>query len=319
MLSRVAESLFWLARYVERAEVISRRLDVNFHSLLDTDLPDHGDAWQRLLLAGSSDALFREHFEEYRAAAVTEFLLWHADNPNAVVTCVARARENARGVREQISTEMWEELNKLHLYLAQVRPESVLRSPHDFFVRVREGSHGLQGVMRATLPRGEAFEFLELGTHLERADMTARVLAVEYPAVAASAADSTEGIARLTALLKSCGVFEAFRKAERSQFSAPRVLEYALLERNSPRTVLFCLNACLRSLRGISDGSDAPSRALGRLAAELSFLDAPQDGAQVARLLERVLSEVDRIGGEIAAAYFTTRVIIPGPYAQAQQ
>jgi uncharacterized alpha-E superfamily protein len=320
MLSRVAESLYWTARYVERAEVIGRRLDVNFHALLDADLPDHGEAWRRLLLVGGSDALFREHYEEYTAQSVTEFLLWHPDNPNAVVACVARARENARGVREQISSEMWEQLNGLHLFLSAVRPEAVLRAPHGFFVRVREGSHGLQGVMSATLPRGEAYEFLELGAHLERADVTSRVLAVEHPVVTGLPPDSTEAIARLTALLKSCGVFEAYRRAERSQFTAERVLEYVLLERNSPRTVLFCLDACLRSLAAISSGSAAPARALGRLAAELSFLEGAElHGSRLGPLLDRVQQEIDRAGSEIATAYFTTRVIVPGPYAQAQQ
>jgi uncharacterized alpha-E superfamily protein len=320
MLSRVAESLYWMARYVERAEVIGRRLNVNFHALLDADLPDHGEAWRRLLLVGDNDALFREHFDEYTAQSVTEFLLWHPANPNAVVTCVAQARENARGVREQISSEMWEQLNTLHLFLAAVRPEAVLRAPHGFFVRVREGSHGLQGVMKATLPRGEAYDFLELGAYLERADVAARVLAVEYPIVAALPAESTEGIARLTALLKSCGVFEAYRKAESSQFNAARVLEYVLLDRNSPRTVLFCLQACLSSLASISGGSELPTRALGRLAAELSFLDGAElYGEQFGPLLVRVQRDISRAGNEIAGAYFTTRVIVPGPYAQAQQ
>jgi uncharacterized alpha-E superfamily protein len=320
MLSRVAESLYWMARYVERAEVIGRRLDVNFHALLDADLPDHGEAWRRLLLVGGSDALFREHFDEYTAQNVTEFLLWHPENPNAVVACVAQARENARGVREQISSEMWEQLNSLHLFLAGVRPESVLRAPHDFFVRVRNGSHGLQGVMRATLPRSEAYDFLKLGAHLERADFTARVLTVEYPVVAALPAESRDGIARLAALLKSCGAFEAYRKAESSQFSAERALEYVLLERNSPRTVLFCLDTCLRSLSAISSGSDPPARALGRLSAELSFLDVAElHGDQFGPALDRTLREINRAASEIAAAYFTTRLIVPGPYAQAQQ
>lgn len=320
MLSRVAESLYWVARYVERAEMIGRRLDVNFHGLLDADIPDHGEAWRRLLLVGDSDALFREHFEQYTAQTVTEFLLWHPENPNAVVACIARAREDARGVREQISSEMWEQLNSLHLFLAGARPEAVLRAPHSFFVRVREGSHGLQGVIRATLPRGEAYDFLEVGAHLERADFAARVLSVEYPVLLTMRGESSEGVGRLTALLKSLGVFEAYRKAERSQFSAERVLEYLLLDQYSPRTVLFCLRACLHSLDSISRDSEQPARALGRLAAELSFLDGGDlHGGQLGPLLDRVQREIDRAGKEIAAAYFTTRVIVPGSYSHSQQ
>ena len=113
-------------------------------------------------------------------------MLWHPANPDAVTACVARARENARGVREQISSEMWELLNRLHLLVSRTRPAAVLASPHAFFVRIREASHAFQGVMKATLPRGEAYEFLELGAHLERADTTARLLAVKVPGLRAA-------------------------------------------------------------------------------------------------------------------------------------
>src|SRR5262249_12498545 len=205
MLSRVAESLYWMARYVERAELVSRLLHVNFHTLLDADQPDRGDAWRRLLLLGGNDVVFREHFDEYTAQAVTEFLLWRPENPDAVVACVARARDNARGVRDQITSEMWEELNRLHLLLVTNPPGGHTRPERELFVRVRDGSHGLQGLIRSTLPRGEAYEFLELGAHIERADFTARILAVEYPVVAVLPQDSREETVRLTALLKSCG------------------------------------------------------------------------------------------------------------------
>jgi uncharacterized alpha-E superfamily protein len=320
MLSRVAESLYWTGRYVERAELASRLLHVNFHVLLDSPEAGQREAWRRVLLVGGSDDLYREHFDRYDAQAVSEFVLWHPANPNAVVACVANARENARSVRDQISSEMWERLNRLHLFLTTHRRGSVARAQHDLFAGVREGSHSFQGTMRATLPRGEAYDFVDLGHHLERADVTARVLAVEYPAVAALPPDSTEETVRLTALLKSCGAFEAFRKADRSFLQAPRVLEYLLLDRRCPRTVLFCLDACLASLAAIPGASDRPERAFGRLAAELSFLEVGElHGAQLERLLERIIRGVDAAGSELAEAYFTTRAFVPGPYAQAQQ
>ena len=176
-------------RYVERAEIVSRSCTSSFHALLDSDQADRAETWRRLLWLGGTDDLFREHFDEYTAETVSEFLLWGPENPNAVVACVARARENARGVRDQISTEMWEELNRLHLFLAaRAGCGASARAQHELFVRVRQGSHGLQGVMRATMPRGEAFEFLELGTHVERADTTARMVAVVSPVVAGAPA-----------------------------------------------------------------------------------------------------------------------------------
>ena len=181
MLSRVAESLFWTARAIERAENTSRLFDVRFHGLLDARVNDPEEEWRDLLRSIGRDDLFREHFSEYTPKAVTEFLLWHPANPDSVTVCVARARENLRGVREQISSEMWEHLNRLHLLVARARHSRVLEAPHEFLVRVREGSHAFQGVTKATLSRGEAFEFLELGAHLERADTTARVLFTSAP------------------------------------------------------------------------------------------------------------------------------------------
>jgi uncharacterized alpha-E superfamily protein len=297
MLSRVAESLYWTGRYIERAEDTSRLLHVNFHGLLDADLPDRGRAWRELILFLGRDDVFQEHFSDYTAQTVTEFVLWHPANPDAVTACVARARENARGVREQISTEMWEHLNRMHLLVSRTRPATVLASPHDFFVRIREGSHAFQGVMKATLPRGEAYEFLELGAHLERADSHAW----------------------LANLLKSCGAFEAFRKQESDELRAARVVAYLLLERRLPRAVCFCLELCLSAIRAISGDAVRPERAIGRIFGELAFAELHALDETTERLLERVMRGIADAADEIAAGYFTTRSIPPGPYAQQQQ
>jgi uncharacterized alpha-E superfamily protein len=320
MLSRVAESLYWTARYVERAELMSRLVHVKFHSLLDSDQADPTEAWRRLLYLGGSHDLYREHHDAYGAETVSEFLLRGRGNPNSVVACIARARENARGVRDQISTEMWEELNRLHLYLATSRLQGVNHAQHQLFVHVRQSSHAFTGVTHATLPRGDAFELLQLGAHIERADVTARILAVEYPGLTYLPPDSLEETVRLTSLLKACGAFEAFRKAERSVMRAPRVLEYLLLDRLCPRTVLFCLEECRQSLERIAGSSDRPERAIGRLASELSFLEmADLHDEQLGPRIDRILEGIAAGGGEIAAAYFATRVLVPGAYAQAQQ
>jgi uncharacterized alpha-E superfamily protein len=319
MLSRVAESLYWTGRYIERAENTSRLLHVNFHGLLDADLPDHGQAWRELLLLVGRDDLFREHFNEYTAQAVTEFLLLHPANPDAVTACIARAREDARRVRAQISSEMWEHLNRLHLLLSSSSRAIVLGSPHDFFVRIREGSHAFQGVMKATLTRGDAYEFLELGFHLERADSTARILAAKAPALLA-AAPTQESMARLSELLKSCAAFEACRKQESDELRAIRVLDFLLRERQFPRAVLFCLERSLDAIRAISGSSDRPERAIGRASAALTFVDlAELDVDSIRALLGRVLKGANAAASEIAAAYFTTRVVLAGPYAQQQQ
>jgi uncharacterized alpha-E superfamily protein len=318
MLSRVAESLYWTGRYIERAEDTSRLLHVNFHGLLDADLPDRGRAWRELILFLGRDDVFQEHFSEYTAQTVTEFVVWHPANPDAVTACVARARENARGVREQISSEMWEHLNRLHLLVSHTRPTTVLASPHDFFVRIREGSHAFQGVMKATLTRGEAYEFLELGAHLERADSTTRLLSVKVPGLTAAEPEAATH-AWLANLLKSCGAFEAFRKQESDELRAARVVAYLLLERRLPRAVCFCLELCLSAIRAISGDAVRPERAIGRIFGELAFTELHALDETTERLLGRVMRGIADAADEIAAGYFTTRSIPPGPYAQQQQ
>jgi uncharacterized alpha-E superfamily protein len=318
MLSRVAESLYWTGRYIERAEDTSRLLHVNFHGLLDADLHDQGRAWRELILFLGREDVFLEHFSDYTAQNVTEFVLWHPANPDAVTSCVARARENARGAREQISSEMWEHLNRMHLLVSRPRPAAVLASPHDFFVGIREGSHAFQGVMKATLPRGEAYEFLELGAHLERADATARLLSVKLPDLTAGEPKSVTH-AWLSNLLKSCGAFEAFRKQESDELRAAGVVAFLLLDSRLPRAVRFSLELCLSAIRAISGEAARPEWAIGRLCAELEYTDLRELDETTALLLERVLQGLTDAAHEIATGYFTTRSIPPGPYAQQQQ
>jgi uncharacterized alpha-E superfamily protein len=319
MLSRVAESLYWTGRYMERAEDTSRLLHAHYHALLDADPPNRAEAWRQLLQLLGRDELFREHYGSYLAASVTEFLLWHPANPDAVTACVARARENARGVREQVTGEMWERLNRLHLLLAERRPSGARMAPHDAFELVRESSHAFQGVMKATLPRGEAYEFLELGAHLERADVTARILAAKAPALVI-APSTPATAARLTELLTSCGAFEAARRRERDELRADLVIDFLLRDRRFPRAVLFCLERCLGAIRSISGDRDRPERALGRISAELTFARLGElDVTALAALLAFVLRSVSEATEELASVYFTTRVVVAGPYAHQQQ
>jgi uncharacterized alpha-E superfamily protein len=214
---------------------------------------------------------------------------------------------------------MWEHLNRLHLFASRTRPTAVLASPHDFFVRIREGSHAFQGVTKATLPRGEAYEFLELGTHLERAYATARLLAITVPGLtAAEPAEVTDE--RLSSLLRSCGAFEAFRKqASSDELHPAHVVAYLLLERRLPRAVCFCLELSLAAIRAISGPALRPEMAIGRVFSELAFTELLLLDASTEQLLERVIRGLVDAADEIAAGYFTTRVIPPGPYAQQMQ
>lgn len=320
MLSRSADSLYWLARYIERAEDTARLLDVEFHSLLDRHVANPEEAWREFLRTLGKQDAFNEHFDEFTAGTVTSYLLWHPGNPDSVTACVAAARENARSVRDQISTEMWERINRLFLLVTDVDRAAVLPSPHRFFVRLRDGSHGFLGVTEATMERGEGYQFLRLGTHLERADMGARVLNAAFVTSDGAYADGAPDSAQMIDLLKSCSAFEAFRRQAGARLAPTRVAEYLLLDRVFPRAVLYCLNTCLEVVRSVSGPSNGPERTIGRLCAELSFHDVFDVSADPFRqMLARVQGSIIESGDEICDTYFITRVLAPAAFAQAQQ
>ena len=252
-----------------------------------------------MLLLGRDD-VFREHFDEYTAQAVTEFMLWHPANPDAVTACVARARENARGVREQISSEMWEHLNRLHLLVSRTRPAAVLASPHEFFVRIREGSHAFQGVMKATLPRGEAYEFLELGAHLERADATARLLAVKVPGLhARPSRPPVDARARSRRCCKLVRRVRGLPQAGAATSCGPApVVAYLLLERSAARArSASASSSALSSIRAISgDGAAARARDRPRLRRARRSPSCTRSTPRRELLLERVHARPRRRG-----------------------
>ena len=238
MLSRVAESLYWTARYVERAENVTRLLDVEYHALLDAHVSDHGEAWQQLVaLLGDTEA-FAEHFDAFTAHNVADWLLWHDGNPNAVASCITAARENARSVREQISGEMWEAINSLFLLVGRANKSTTVRGPHAFFEQLRNGAHRFQGCADATMTHGEPYEFIQLGLHLERASTTVRVVRSRYPVAVSLANDDPAQAHELIALLKSCSAFEAYVKRHGATFEPFDIAESLVRSEQFPRSVL---------------------------------------------------------------------------------
>ena len=185
MLSRVAESLYWTARYVERAEDVTRLLDVNFHALLDAQVEDEARPGCRSCSCSATRSATPSTSTRRRRSNVSDWVLWHDGNPNAVANCVTLARENARSVREQISGEMWEAINKLFLLVRGANRRAVSRGPHAFFEELRNGAHLFQGTADATMTHGDPYEFIRLGLQLERAATTVRIVASRYPVAVA--------------------------------------------------------------------------------------------------------------------------------------
>ena len=330
MLARVAESLNWMARYIERAEDVTRLLAVNFNALLDTTSLDGSAGWEPIVTMNGDAALFHEIYGSASAQAVIEFLLWHPLNPNAITACITHARENARSVRERISSEMWEHINRLYFLVREVDRAQVIRSPHEFFREVRDGSQAFQGVAQATMTHDEPFEFIRLGTHLERADKTVRLLEAKYLDVSRLPDGSAETALQLIALLRSCSAFEPFRRAPGLSLETNRVVEYLLLSRAFPRAVLFCVNACLQSVGRLGDAGpslgpeqsrpDHPQRSLGRLSADLEYLDINDVlGERMDAYLNQLLARLNGSSADVARTYFNTRVILAEERPKQQQ
>lgn len=330
MLSRVAESLYWMARNIERAEDLTRLLAVNFNALLDIQPEDAQQGWQPIITVTGDEGLFTEIYKETTPQNVIEFLLWNPLNPNAVTACINRARENARSVREQISSEMWEQINRLYFLVRDVPKSSVLTSPTEFFRQVRDGSQAFQGVTQTTMTHSEPYHFIQLGLNLERGDKTTRILDAKYLYITRLFGLSTESPLQLIALLRSCSAFEPYRRVAKGELTQRRVVNYLLLDREFPRAVLFCVNRALLALDMIggerpstissSNEPENPLRTLGRLRAGLEYLDINRVlGDELDPYLNKLLIEMNSVGHDIARTYFNTRVILPDVRPQQQQ
>jgi uncharacterized alpha-E superfamily protein len=329
MLSRVAESLFWMSRYLERAEDVARIIAVNFQASLDAPSISQELAWEPVIAITGDRALFQASYATYDAASVTAFLTRHPENANAILSCVSRARENARAVREQISREMWEEINRLYHLVSVADETAIVRNPYDFFSQIRNGSHLFQGVTDATMAHGEGWEFIQAGKFIERADKTARILDVKYGTLAHTGGEGAPLVSlQWIALLKSCSAFEPYRRSH-SQLQPWRVVDFLLLDRQFPRSVAFCLEQTRASLLRISDSpperpANAAERLLGRLCADLTYLDIREALADLHVYLDTMQGRINAVGEAIAQSYFVPNALprSSGPrdrYREAQQ
>ena len=281
MLSRVADSLYWMSRYIERAENDARILDVNLQLLLDlggeTDTLQH---WAPVIASLEETELFDSLYDTANERSVIEFLSLQKKNPNSIVSCLTLARENARTTREQISSEMWEQINRLYLFVRSENARKLLRSsPHEFFKRVVTGSHLFQGITNATMTHGEGWDFIRIGALLERADYTSRILDVKYHILLPSGESVGGNIDTIQwmAVLKSCSALEAYCKLYVSQVAPWKVAEFLITHRDFPRSIRYCidsLDAVLHRISGVDENlyANEAERLSGRLRSDVDFV-----------------------------------------------
>jgi len=313
MLSRVAHSLYWMSRYIERAENLSRLLDVNLQLLLDfqgftdTSIEEH---WESILLSSGDEELFAQHYQTPDSRSVTEFFAFDPRNPNSIRSCVNAARENARMIRDQISAEMWETINELYLYLHDRNSKEVWASggAGEFFNNVKRSAHLFQGLTASTYSRNEGWEFIEFGKYIERADKTTRILDVKYHILLPTASDVGGAVdtAQWQAVLRSASALEAYRRFYVSEILPWKAAEFLIFSDSFPRSLHFCVAQVDEFLRRIlGDTSARPRTEAGRtsrrLLADLQSLTITEVLQEhgLHEFLEDVQKSLDTIGGEM--------------------
>jgi uncharacterized alpha-E superfamily protein len=309
MLSRVADSVYWMNRQIERAENVARAVETTLDLALDGTISP-GRLWNALVCTFGDEADFWARFGLADQANVISFLAFDQANPNSIASCLQAARENARTVRDMISTPMWEEINKAHLYVRSAAAANAeIDHPREFLDEVKRASQLITGVADATMSHGEAWHFARVGRLIERADKTSRVLDVEHyfqPAAAriappaagtaaygsgpglepkplggsgattGTAADETEEVAvQWSAVLESASALEMYRKVH-GAVSRRGVADFLIFDREFPRAMHFCLIKAEESLLAITGGakgaySNPAEQRLGRLRSHLDY------------------------------------------------
>jgi len=259
LLSRVADSIYWMARYIERAENVARYIGVTLQLQLDLPLA-RAHQWQPLVDTSGDTEDFAERYGDPTQASVIEFLAYDSHNPNSIVSCLRSARENARSVRETISFEMWAQINSMYLNMqahqSMPEPGRLL----DTFRDMRLGCHSFQGITDATMTHNEAYHFLRLGRMLERADKTSRILDVKYFMLLPSARDvgTPYDDIHWAAVLKSVSGFQMYRQ-KYGRLTPRGVVDFLVLDTEFPRSMFHCIRESSASLRAITGPpGDAP-------------------------------------------------------------
>lgn len=314
MLSRVANSMYWLNRYIERAENVARFIDANYHMTLD--IPDiANDQWQPLINTTGDHELFKKLYGEATRENAIEFLVFDRNNPNSIYSCVRAARENARSVREYISSEMWEQLNTFYLMINNAAKEVSMDLPHQFFVDIMTASHAFIGITESTMNHGEGWHFGRMGRMLERADKTSRLLDVKYFILLPSVdyiGSSYDNIL-WGALLRSASAFEMYRKRH-GRIDPKKIVDFLLLDANFPRAVHYCIVTAMISMNNITGSArgtftNKAEQSLGRLLSEFNFASLEEifeNGLH--EYLDSTQTRINSVGAAIQGDFFSPQL-----------
>jgi len=318
MLSRVAENLFWMSRYLERAENVARLLDIGLYIELDapsTSAEDGSAPVEIALDILDSGSTFRATHPAAERNAVLELLTFDRANPQSILTIIGLARENARGTQESLGVDAWSEVNRLYLYLCGKRAKWRFQAgPSAFYSTIKRSCILFDGLIQNSLPRDEVYHFLEVGRYLERVNVMGRILHAKcrsHPQ-GTSGGDPAMELVRWTGLLRSCSAYGSYLRVERDRVEPVGVIRFLILNPDFPRAVRFCVARCRESLQEIAGGdqdeySSEAERLLGRLDGELRFIDVGEIFERgLLAFLDRIQITCLRVGDEIQRAFFLT-------------
>lgn len=303
MLSRVADSLYWMNRYLERAEHTARLIAVKLESMVEQSREDADSSWARVVAALSAELP-----QSFDAFAVTQALAFDRFNPSSLLVSLRNARDNARQVREQLSSEVWEHLNRLYLRLQPVTMDGIwVHTPARLFREVLDELHALGGVTYSTLSHGEGWYFLELGRYLERAQLVSRLLDLHFGAAMTEAPKYFDWLV----LLKFCCGLEPYCKAHTAALKPEKIAEFLLFDAEFPHSVRFAVDridaALLRAAPGAPPARRASvERLAGKLKASVDFaqVDELMRGS-LAPFLADIARQCENIHEAVYAAYIT--------------
>jgi uncharacterized alpha-E superfamily protein len=274
MLSRTADHLYWMSRYTERAENLARLLDVTHQmSLVPKSVEIENQNWGAILTLNSVEDRFAESYNEVNAENVLRFMIMDPDNVSSIYSCLRLARENAHAVRGTLTSETWESCNTTWLDVRNQCFEQIMTTGIDqFFEWVKLRTALIRGVVFSTMLQDEAHHFIRLGSYIERADNTARILDVKYYALLGDTDDEASDFYQWSALLRSLSAFEVYRKIYRDAITPARVAELLILRLDMPRSLHACMRGVVRVLEAIkNDQSAETERQAGILHARIHY------------------------------------------------
>ena len=310
MLSRVAEQLYWMARYIERAEDTARIINVNTHLLLD--LPK-GTAfgWESLIFIVGSEELFYQRYPTANEQSVVKFMLADPENSSSILTALHRARENLRTTRDSVPREAWEKLNNLYLYVKNQVDEAIARrSRYAFLEHIIESSQIINGLLSGSMSHDDAYDFVRIGRNIERTDMTTRIVDVcSANLLPKQTGDLTpfENIQWMS-VLKSLSAYQMYRRHVHVRVNGAGVLRFLLQDPNFPRSVYHCLGEVQHSLNKLPR-NEAPLHSMLRLKRQVYEVDVRDlTNQELHSFIDALQIALGKLHDQIRATYFLTKV-----------